>query len=134
MPATTSIPSLLERPDTTIAVVGATDSPGKYGGIVYRDLKAKGYRVLPVNPGRPSVDGDPAFPSVTHLPERPTIVNIAVPPEATLEVLAACRAAELTTVWLQPGAESPEVEAYLAANGFDYLVNACIMTRSRVAS
>lgn len=129
----TTIPRLLDHPETTIAVVGATDSPGKYGGVVYRDLKSKGYRVLPINPGRPEVDGDQAFASVADLPEPPTIVNIAVPPAATLEVLAACRAAGLTTVWLQPGAESPEVEAYLADNGFDYLVNTCIMTRSRVA-
>jgi predicted CoA-binding protein len=129
--STSSLAALLHRPDTTIAVVGATDSPGKYGGVVYRDLKEKGYRVLPVNPQRPTVDGDPAFPSVASLPEPPTIVNIAVPPEATLDVLAACREAGLTNVWLQPGAESPEVEAYLDAHGFEYLTNACIMVRTR---
>jgi predicted CoA-binding protein len=126
-----SIPALLRRPDTTIAVVGATDTPGKYGGIVYRDLKAKGHRVLPVNPGRATVDGDPAYPTVADLPEGPTIVNIAVPPAAALDVLAACLEAGHTNVWLQPGAESPAVEAFLDANGFHYLANACIMVQTR---
>jgi len=130
MPAS-PIPTLLKQPGTTIAVVGATDTPGKYGGIVYRDLKSKGYRVLPVNPTRDTVDGDPAFPSVVHLPETPTIVNIAVPPDAALDVLASCRDAGYTNVWLQPGAESPDVEEFLDANGFDYLVNACIMIQTR---
>jgi hypothetical protein len=32
-------PTLLE-PDTTLAIIGATDAPGKYGGIIYRDMKA----------------------------------------------------------------------------------------------
>jgi predicted CoA-binding protein len=128
-----SITALLTRPGTTIAVVGATDAPGKYGGIVYRDLKAKGYRVLPVNPGRPTVDGDTAYPSVAHLPEAPTIVNIAVPPAATLDVLSACLESGFTNVWLQPGAESPAVEEFLDANGFDYLANVCIMVQTAPA-
>lgn len=126
-----SITALLDRPGTTVAVVGATDAPGKYGGIVYRDLKAKGYLVLPVNPGRATVDGDPAYPSVADLPEAPTIVNIAVPPAAALDVLAACLQSGYMNVWLQPGADSPAVEAFLDANGFHYLTNVCIMLRTR---
>lgn len=129
-----SIAALLNRPGTTIAVVGATDSPGKYGGIVYRDLKAKGHRVLPVNPGRDVVDGDPAYPTVAHLPEAPTIVSIVVPPAAALAVLTACLDSGFTNVWLQPGAESPEVIEFLDAEGFDYLANACIMVQAAPAS
>ena len=30
---------------TYLAVVGATDDPAKFGGRIYRDLKAKGFRV-----------------------------------------------------------------------------------------
>ena len=43
---------LLEEPNTTVAVVGATDSPSKYGSVIYRDLKLKGFAVYPVNPNR----------------------------------------------------------------------------------
>ena len=35
------ITKLLEEPDATIAVVGATDDPSKYGNVIYRDLKRK---------------------------------------------------------------------------------------------
>lgn len=54
------IASLLGEEGTTVAVVGATDNPAKYGYVIYRDLKRKGYRVFPVNPGRAAVDSDPA--------------------------------------------------------------------------
>ena len=37
------IATLLNRDDTTIAVVGATDDPHKYGSVIYRDLKRKGF-------------------------------------------------------------------------------------------
>ena len=57
-----NLTQLLASTDIDIAVVGATDSPGKYGGIIYRDLKRLGYRVLAVNPNRAQVDGDRCYP------------------------------------------------------------------------
>jgi predicted CoA-binding protein len=113
-------------------VVGATDDPHKYGSVIYRDLKNKGFRVYPVNPNRETVDGDPTYASLAALPERPTILNLVVPPEATLRVLEAARDLGLWNVWVQPGAESPEVLSFLQANDFNYLANACIMIQSRM--
>lgn len=126
------ITALLQRDDTIIAVVGATDDPHKYGSVVYRDLKRKGFKVFPVNPKRETVDGDPAYDSLVDLPEPPTIVNVVVPPDVTLQVLQAARHLGLKNVWVQPGAESPEVMTYLQENDFNYLANACIMVRSRM--
>lgn len=126
------IATLLNRDDTTIAVVGATDDPHKYGSVIYRDLKRKGYEVFAVNPNRDTVDGDPAYSSLGALPSEPTIVNIVVPPAATLKVLRSALDQGLTNVWIQPGAESPEVMTFLTEHDFNYLANACIMVRSRL--
>ena len=128
------IATLLNRDDTTIAVVGATDDPAKYGSVIYRDLKRKGFEVFAVNPKRDTVDGDPAYSSLDDLPEIPTIVNIVVPPAATIRVLRKARELGLNNVWVQPGAESPEVMTYLTENEFNYLANSCIMVQSRMKS
>ncbi len=132
--AMNDIATLLHRDDTSVAVVGATDDPTKYGSVIYRDLKRKGYEVYPVNPNRQTVDGDPAFNSLDDLPVVPTIVNIVVPPEATLQVLRKVAEMGLNNVWIQPGAESAEVMGFLTEHDFNYLANACIMVRSRVRS
>jgi hypothetical protein len=126
------IASLLGEPDTTVAVVGATDNHSKYGYVIYRDLKRKGYRVFAVNPRRPTVDSDTAFKDLKSLPERPTIVNIVVPPPVAASVLEESLKLGLMNVWLQPGAESPENLAFLQEKGFNYLANACIMVESRI--
>jgi predicted CoA-binding protein len=122
---------LLEAPGTVIAVVGATDDPNKYGHRIYRNLKHKGYTVYPVNPNRATVDGDPAYSNLAELPQKPDIVNVVVPPEATLAVLRECLDLQLKRVWLQPGAESDAVLAFLDAHDFAYLAQACIMIESR---
>ena len=130
----TDIATLLNEPETTVAVVGATDNPMKYGSVIYRDLKRKGYSVFPVNPNRTEVDGDKAYPTLDKLPESPTIVNIVVPPSVTIRVLKKSLELGLKNVWLQPGAESPESLAFLQEHGFNYLANACIMVESRLAT
>lgn len=122
---------LLNAPGTVIAVVGATDDPGKFGHAIYRDLKRKGYDVLPVNASRPTVDGDPAYPSLAALPQRPDLVNLVIPPAAGLAVLRECLTLGLNQVWLQPGAASAELLAFLEAHGFAYLADACVMVESR---
>ena len=128
----TDIASLLNESETTVAVVGATDNPTKYGSVIYRDLKRKGYSVYPVNPNRTEVDGDKAYPSLDKLPKSPTIVNIVVPPRVTIRILKTSLELGLDNIWLQPGAESPESLAFLQEHGFNYLANACIMVESRL--
>lgn len=125
------ITALLYESDPVIAVVGATDNLNKYGAIIYRDLKAKGYRVLPVNPRRDTVDGDIAYPDLGSLPETPDIVNIVVPPQRTLRVLDKAEELGIENIWVQPGAEDQAVMDRLQSGPFQYLANACIMVRAR---
>ncbi len=128
----TDIARMLDEPETTVAVVGATDNPSKFGYVIYRDLKRKGFTLFPVNPKRAIVDGDRAFPSLAALPNPPSIVNIVVPPKITLRILEQCQELGLQNIWLQPGAESPEAMSFLQGKEFNYLANACIMVQSRL--
>jgi predicted CoA-binding protein len=121
----------LALPDPLIAVVGATDSTGKFGGKIYRDLKAKGYRVVAVNPGRATVDGDQTFGSVADLPESPDIVNIVVPPPRTMQVLDDVAALDDAAVWIQPGAGDAKVRERVAELEIPALIDACIMVETR---
>lgn len=121
----------LNLPDPLIAIVGATDAPGKYGGIIYRDLKAKGYRVIPVNPSRPTVDGDPTFASLSEMTERPDIVNVVVPPRRTLALLDEIAGIDDVAVWIQPGASDGAVRARVSELGIPALIDACIMVQAR---
>ncbi len=121
----------LELPDPLIAVVGATDHPAKYGGRIYRDLKSKGYRVVPINPGRATVDGDTAFGSVGELPDPPDIINVVIPPSRTLLLLDQIAAMDDVAVWIQPGAADDAVRKRVSELGLSVLIDACIMIHTR---
>jgi len=128
---TDPVSARLSSPDPLVAVVGATDHPSKYGGIIYRDLKRKGYRVVPINPLRASVDGDRCFASLRDLDETPDIVNVVVPPVRTLRVLDDVAALDDAVVWIQPGAADGAVRAKVIELGIPHLIDACIMVETR---
>jgi predicted CoA-binding protein len=129
----TDLSPLLSQPGVSIAVIGATDRPAKYGGIIYRDLKRKGYRVFGVNPYRETVDGDPCWKTVLDLPETPSIADFVIPAKRGLEVLDECEQAGIRNIWLQPGAESAQLMQHLDSGPFDWLAHACIMVRASLA-
>ena len=127
----TDLTQLLASTEIMIAVVGATDSPGKYGGIIYRDLKSLGYRVRAVNPNRETVDGDECYRNLAALPERPEIIDMVVPPETGLGVAREALSLGYDNLWLQPGAESPALEEFLLKKQVNFLADSCIMVISR---
>jgi acetyl coenzyme A synthetase (ADP forming)-like protein len=77
---------------TTIAVVGASRTPGTIGFELVHNLVRGGFTgaVLPVNPMAGSVAGIHAYASVGDLPVAPDLVLIAVPAEAVADVIEAC--------------------------------------------
>jgi uncharacterized protein len=128
---TNKVVQRLERDDPLIAVVGATDTPGKYGGIIYRNLKEKGFRVVGVNPRAASVDGDPAYASLADLPEEPDIVDVVVPPRVGIDLIDDVAALEDGAIWFQPGAESDAIREKLNSSDLPSIVDACIMVLAR---
>lgn len=124
---------LLAEPGTSLAIVGATDHPSKYGGIIYRDMKAKGFPVFAVNPYRDSVDGDPCWAEVSDIPTPPTIVVLVVPAKRGIDVLKDCASVGVKNIWIQPGAFSMEMKEVLESGDFEWLAEACVMVRARTA-
>jgi acyl-CoA synthetase (NDP forming) len=78
----------LFRP-ASIAVVGATDRPGSYGGQTLLNLRAIGYpgNVWGVNPRRSEALGYPCYPTIAELPAVPDAVVVAVPASGVPEVI-----------------------------------------------
>lgn len=134
MPSPTPLPTLLNSPGTSLAIVGATDHPTKYGGIIYRDMKRKGWPVFGVNPYRTRVDGDPCWPSVSDLPGTPTIAVFVLPAKRGLGVVDDCAAAGVENIWLQPGAYSLDLGDKLDQGGFNWISESCVMVVGRKAA
>src|SRR5207244_2741645 len=78
----------------SVAVIGASDNPHKVGGRPILFMQRYGFRgaIYPVNPGRATVQGLPAFASVEKTPEPPELAIIAVAGDEAVRAVEACAA------------------------------------------
>lgn len=111
----------------SLAVVGASRNSKKFGNLAYRELKAKGYRVFPVNPNVDHLGDDVCYPSLKALPEKVDGVVIVVPPKETEKVVQEAAEAGITRVWMQQGAESKEAVKLCEEKGLSEVHGECIM-------
>lgn len=93
----------------TVAVVGASNDRNKYGNKAVRAYVRRGWIVWPVHPREPAIEGLPAWPDVRSLPGRPDRVLLYVPAAAGMAVLDDVAARGCRELWVNPGAESPEL-------------------------
>nr|WP_040768445.1 GNAT family N-acetyltransferase [Tsukamurella sp. 1534] len=85
---------------TSIAVIGASATPGKVGHAVLRNLIAGGFAgpVFPVHPERRSVVGVRAYESVRDIPDQVDLAVVAVPADNMDTVLDDCLAKDVRTL------------------------------------
>ena len=78
----------------SVAIIGASDDPGRIGGRPLRYLIDVGYTggIFPVNPGRETVQGLPSFASVSAIPEPVDLAVIAVSTDKAMASLDECAA------------------------------------------
>ncbi len=86
-------PSLdpLFRPES-IAVIGASRTPGTIGYQIVDNLVRHGYKgvVYPINPNARAIHSIPAFPSISAVPEAVDMAVVVVPKEFVLQVVDEC--------------------------------------------
>jgi acetyltransferase len=76
----------------SVAVVGASRTPGKVGYDILKNLSRFGYpgALFPINPGAKEILGIKAYPSLAEVPGHVGLAVIAVPPSGVQEVIVQC--------------------------------------------
>lgn len=105
----------------SFAVVGNTVEEGKYAKQIKDGLIEKGYRVYAVGK---------ELASLNDVPGEIDIVDLCIHPAKGIQLLQECRKPYKCVV-IQPGAESDEIESWLAQNGHDY-IKGCLLVGMRL--
>ena len=76
----------------SVAIIGASDDPGRIGGRPLAYLQRAGYKgaVYPVNPNRATVQGFKAYPDVQSIPGEVDVAIVALPAGQVPSALEAC--------------------------------------------
>ena len=120
-----------------IAVVGVSDKRETGCNLAYRKFKETGYTVSAVNPHLTTFEGDPCYPDLKSIPEKPDAVFILTSPSVTEQVVQQCVDLGIQRVWMhclmgtKPGlaanmtSVSPEAVRLCRENGITVIPGAC---------
>jgi predicted CoA-binding protein len=117
------------RQTHSIAVVGASDKPGRPSYGVYSYLVSTGdYQVYPVNPTITEIDGAPVYPSLADLPVVPDMVDVFRRHDELASVLADVLALQPRPkiLWLQQGLWHEEVAREAEAADLHVVMDRCL--------
>jgi hypothetical protein len=115
----------MSRP--TVAILGASADPAKFGNKAVRAHLAAGYDVFPVNPKGGEIEGLTVYQRVADIPVPLDRVSIYLPPPVALQVLPEVAAKGCRELWLNPGSDSPEVIARARELGLEPIVACSIV-------
>jgi predicted CoA-binding protein len=120
-----------------IAVVGVSDKRETGCNMSYKKFKEAGYPVYAVNPRINTYNGDPCYPDLKALPEKPEAVFILASPKVTDQIVQQCVDLGVKHVWMhcmmgtKPGlatsmsSVSPEAVKLCRENGIAVIPGSC---------
>ena len=109
----------------TFAVVGISPKPDRPSNDVASFLKARGYRIVPVNPGFTSILGETCYPDLAAIPFPVEVVDIFRRSEDVMPIVDQAIAIGAKAVWMQIGVINEEAAARARAAGLEVVMDRC---------
>jgi uncharacterized protein len=109
----------------TVAILGASRDPRKFGNKSVRAHLLVGYQVFPINPHASEIEGIPCYPDLGSIPvTKLDRISIYLPPHQVQVLLEDIHRAGASEVWFNPGSDSPAVVAQAEKLGIP-VIRAC---------
>ena len=87
-----------------LAMVGVSRDSKDFSRTLYRELRSRGYDMVPVNPQADEVEGDRCYAHVSDIEQSVDGVFVMTPPAACDSVVKDCAKAGVPRVWMYRGA------------------------------
>ena len=109
------------------ALVGASPNQVRPSFFVQKYLLAKGYKVIPINPGHAGKEflGQTVYASLRDIPEPVEVVDIFRNSEAALQITKDAIAIGAKVVWMQIGVRNDEAARLAEEAGLKVVMNRC---------
>ena len=111
----------------TLAISGVSRNPQKFGHILFKTLKEKGFQIFPVNPNAEVIDEVTCYHSVNDLPPDLSTLLIVNNKRDTAKVMQEAIEKGFRHIWIQRGCESEEALQLAQENNINLVCKACFL-------
>jgi predicted CoA-binding protein len=110
-----------------LAVVGVSRSGKDFSNAAYRELKQKGYRLVPVNPHADSLEGERCYHRLGDIPDKPEGALVITNSSQTESVVRDAADAGIRSLWIQQGCQSAGALELARQKGLSVVSGECIL-------
>ncbi len=110
-----------------IAVVGVSRQKGKFGNVIYKELKKKGFNTFGVNPNLTEIEGDKCYHCLKDIPQNLEGIVTVINPSKTTLIVKEAKDLGINNIWMQQGSESEEAVKFCKENGMNEIHKECIL-------
>lgn len=111
----------------TIAIIGASSNKEKFGNKAVRAFLQQGYDVFPVHPTEQTIEGLKVFRSALDISCPLDKISLYVPPAVGMKLVDDIAKKGCKELWLNPGADSPELYEKAQSLGLNPIVACSIV-------
>lgn len=111
----------------SVAIIGASNDPAKYGNKAVRAYLRQGWTVYPVSPKGGTIEGLDVHARLSDIPAAVDRVSMYVPPSVGIGLLDEIKAKAPKEFFLNPGAESDELVEQAKSAGLTPIVACSII-------
>ncbi|MCF8302626.1 MAG: CoA-binding protein [Bacteroidales bacterium] len=110
-----------------IAVAGVSRDPKKFGNMILKELRDKGFKVYPINPHAEKLEDETCYHSVAELPAHINALIINTPGEVTTKITEEAIKKGINYIWIQQGAEDEKAIQAAKSAKATLVHNQCIL-------
>lgn len=110
-----------------LAIAGVSRNTKKFGFMVFKELKKKGYNLYPINPNTDKIDNSICYKSVLDLPTSATNLYIVTPKINTEQIIKDAIAKGIKNIWIQQKSETAEALSIASENEVNLVYGECII-------
>lgn len=112
--------------DKKMAIAGVSANPKKFGYIIFKELREKGFDICPVNPKVDEIDGVKCYQKVSDIPDEYKKLFIVTPKTETDNILKQATEKGIADVWVQQTANTENTIQLANDLGINLIAKECI--------
>lgn len=112
------------------AIAGVSHNKSKFGYLIFKDLKDRGFTLYPVNPKAGEIDNISSYPDIQSLPEHVKKLYIVTKQGQTKQLVEDAVKKGIQQVWIQQMSDTAEAVKIAEENGLTLITGECMYMHS----
>lgn len=108
------------------AIAGVSRNKSKFGYLIFKDLKDRGFTLYPVNPKTGEIDDTKSYPDIQSLPEHVKKLYIVTKQGQTKQLVEDAVKKGIQQVWIQQMSDTAEAVKIAEENGLTLITGECM--------